>query len=74
MTRADLALPSDLTDAGVTARSSLVLPCRCVVERFFASINRNRRLAKDVEQTIASAITWLFIASIQLCARRVPRL
>lgn len=35
--------------------------------------NRNRRLAKDFEQTIASAAAWLFIASIQLFARRIAR-
>ena len=32
-----------------------VLPRRWVVERFFAWVNRNRRLAKDFEATIASA-------------------
>ena len=35
--------------------------------------NRNRRLAKDFEQTIASATAWLFIASIQLFTRRIAR-
>lgn len=33
----------------------VVLPRRWVVERFFAWINRNRRLAKDVEATLKSA-------------------
>lgn len=47
-----------------------VLPQRCVVERTLAWLNRNRRLAKDFEQTIASATAWLFIASIQLLTRR----
>ena len=32
----------------------VILPRRWVVERFFAWINRNRRLAKDFEATIAS--------------------
>jgi transposase len=32
-----------------------VLPRRWVVERFFAWVGRNRRLAKDFEATIASA-------------------
>jgi transposase len=36
-----------------------VLPRRWVVERFFAWINRNRRLAKDFEATIASAEAFL---------------
>ena len=38
-----------------------------------AWLNRNRRLAKDFEQIIASATAWLFIASIQLFARRIAR-
>jgi len=52
----------------------VVLPRRWVVERTLAWLNRNRRLAKDFEQTIASATAWLFIASIQLFARRIARL
>jgi len=31
------------------------------------------RLAKDFEQTMASATAWLFIASIQIFARRIAR-
>ncbi|MBD0019961.1 transposase, partial [Klebsiella pneumoniae] len=51
-----------------------VLPRRWVVERTLAWLSRNRRLAKDFEQTIASATAWLFIASIQLFTRRIARL
>jgi putative transposase len=50
-----------------------VLPRRWVVERTFAWLNRNRRLAKDFEQTIASASAWLFVASVQLFTRRIAR-
>lgn len=50
-----------------------VLPRRWVVERTLAWLNRNRRLAKDFEQTIASATAWLFVASIQLITRRIAR-
>ena len=57
-----------------TAKGFVVLPRRWVVERTLAWLNRNRRLAKDFEQTIASATAWLFIASIQLFARRIARL
>jgi len=56
-----------------TAKGFVVLPRRWVVERTLAWLNRNRRLAKDFEQTIASAIAWLFIASIQLFTRRIAR-
>ena len=41
---------------------SKLLPCRWVVERFFAWINRNRRLAKDCDATIASATAFLHAA------------
>jgi hypothetical protein len=37
----------------------VVLPRRWVVERFFAWISRNRRLAKDFEATIHSARAFL---------------
>ena len=50
-----------------------VLPRRWVVERTLAWLNRNRRLAKDFEATIASAEEWLFLASVQLLARRLAR-
>ena len=50
-----------------------VLPRRWVVERFFAWINRNRRLAKDFEATIASAETFLYAASVILLTRRLAR-
>lgn len=52
----------------------VVLPRRWVVERTFAWLNRNRRLAKDFEQTIASATAWLFMASVQMLARRLAKL
>jgi len=57
-----------------TAKGFEVLPRRWVVERTLAWLNRNRRLAKDFEQTIASATAWLFIASIQMFTRRIARL
>ena len=51
----------------------VVLPRRWVVERSFAWLNRNRRLAKDFENTIASATAWLFMASVQMLTRRIAR-
>lgn len=53
------------------AKGFEVLPRRWVVERTFAWLNRNRRLAKDFERTIESATAWLYLASIQLIARRI---
>ncbi|MDO8423409.1 MAG: IS5/IS1182 family transposase, partial [Parvibaculum sp.] len=35
---------------------------------------RSRRLAKDWERTIESALAWLFIAHIRILTRRLARL
>lgn len=56
------------------AKGFVLIPRRWVVERTFAWLNRNRRLAKDFERTIASATTWLFMASVQQIIRRIARL
>ena len=56
-----------------TAKGFEALPRRWVVKRTFAWLSRNRRLAKDFEQTIALATAWLFIASIQRFACRIAR-
>lgn len=50
-----------------------VLPRRWVVERFFAWIGRNRRLAKDFEATIDSARAFLYAAAVMLLVRRIAR-
>ena len=42
-----------------------VLPRRWVVERTLAWLNRNRRLAKDFEASIASDQAWVYVASVQ---------
>jgi transposase len=55
------------------AKGFEVLPRRWVVERTLAWLNRNRRLAKDFEATIASAEAWLLLASVQLLMRRLAR-
>lgn len=48
-----------------------LLPRRWVVERTIAWLNRNRRLAKDFEASIESALAWLMIASVKLLTRRI---
>jgi transposase len=50
-----------------------VHPRRWVVERFFAWISRNRRLAKDFEASIASAEGFLYAASVMLLTRRLAK-
>jgi putative transposase len=54
-------------------RGFAVLPRRWVVERTFAWLGRNRRLAKDVETTVTSAVTMAYLASLQLLVRRLAR-
>ena len=48
-------------------------PRRWVVERTFAWLGRNRRLAKDFETTLASAEAWVMAASVRLLSRRLAR-
>ena len=52
----------------------IVLPKRWVVERTLGWINRARRLAKDFEATIESALAWLLFALAFLLIRRLARL
>jgi transposase len=51
----------------------VVLPRRWVVERFFAWINRNRRLAKDVKATLKSAAAFVCPAAAMLMIHRSAR-
>lgn len=55
------------------AKGFEVLPRRWVVERTFAWLGRSRRLAKDWEQSLESAIAWLFIANIRVLTKRIAR-
>lgn len=63
----------DIIKRSDTAQGFEALPRRWVVERTLAWLNRNSRLAKDFEQTIASATAWCFIASVQLLIRWIAR-
>ncbi len=55
------------------AEGFTLLPRRWVVERTLAWLNRNRRLAKDFEASVASAAVWILIASVKLLSRRIAR-
>jgi transposase len=57
-----------------TAKGFELLPRRWVFERTIAWINRNRRLAKDFEATLESALAWIMIASVKLLSKRVERM
>jgi transposase len=48
-----------------------IQPKRWIVERTFGWWNRSRRLAKDFERTTASSQALIYIAMIQLMAKRL---
>lgn len=48
-------------------------PKRWVIERTFAWLGRNRRLAKDFERTVTSSEAWFLIASVRLLSCRLAR-
>ena len=56
-----------------TAKGFELFPRRWVVERTLAWLCRNRRLAMDVETSIASAAAWVLVANIRLLTRRLAR-
>lgn len=55
------------------AKGFEIIPRRWVVERTFAWLGRCRRLAKEWDQSIASAQAWINIAHIRLTTRRLAR-
>jgi transposase len=63
----------EIIKRSVAAKGFELLPRRWVVERTIAGLNRNRRLAKDFEATLESALAWLMIASVKLLSQRIAR-
>src|SRR6266511_1933426 len=66
-------LTIDLVKRSELAQSFVLLPRRWVVGRTLAWINRNRRLAKDFEKSVTTAVAWIMIASVKLITRRLTR-
>ena len=50
-----------------------LLPRRWVVERTFTWLGHSRRLSKDFERTMASALAWLRLALIRVLVHRLAR-
>lgn len=63
----------DIVQRPPGTRGFQLQPRRWVVERTFAWLSRNRRLAKDYEATIQSAQAWLALAGVKLLIRRLAR-
>jgi hypothetical protein len=61
------------SDVRPTRGASTFCRAALVVERTLARLNRNRRLAKDFEKSVASAECWMMIASVKLLTRRIAR-
>jgi len=55
------------------AQGFVVIARRWVVERTFAWLGRCRRLAKDFEATIESALAWIYLAHIRRLTRKIAR-
>jgi len=53
------------------AKGFEVLPKRWIVERTFAWISRNRRLARDFERYAATAVAFVRLAMIRIMLRRL---
>ena len=51
----------------------LVLPKRWIVERTFAWISRNRRLARDYERYASTVVAFVRLAMIRIMLRRLTR-
>ena len=54
-------------------RGFKVLPRRWVVERTFAWISHNRRMAKDYERLCATSEALIYVAMMRLMVRRLAR-
>ena len=66
--RMEIVKPRDVT------KGFVVLPRRWVVERSFSWFDRNRPLAKDLDNLAAPLATFVTLGSIQLALRRLARM
>ncbi|WP_373088560.1 IS5 family transposase [Sneathiella sp.] len=65
--------PVEIVKRSDAAKGFLVLPKRWIVERTFAWLGINRRLAKDFEKHAKTALTFIYTAMIKLMSRRLAR-
>lgn len=55
------------------AHNFIILPKRWIVERTFAWISRNRRLARDFERYASTVVAFVRLAMIRIMLRRLTR-
>jgi transposase len=55
------------------AHNFIVLPKRWIVERTFAWISRNRRLARDFERYASTTVAFIRLAMIRIMLRRLTK-
>jgi len=55
------------------AHNFIVLPKRWIVERTFAWVTRNRRLARDFERYASTVVAFIRLAMIRIMLRRLTR-
>jgi transposase len=65
--------PLEIVKRSDTAKGFVVLPKRWIVERTFAWLGINRRLAKDFEKHAETALAFIHTAMIKLMSRRLAR-
>lgn len=63
----------EIVERSEAAQGFALLPRRWVVERTFAWLGRCRRLAKDFEASVNSAVAWVLVAHIRTLTRRLAR-
>ena len=64
-------LETEIVKRSAQAKGFVQLPKRWIVERTIAWLNRCRRLAKDFENRIRTALTFVRLASIRLMIRKL---
>lgn len=65
--------PIEIVKRSDHAKGFVVLPKRWIVERTFAWLGINRRLAKDFERYAKTALAFIHTAMIKLMSRRLAR-
>jgi transposase len=71
--RARHGWPRDIVRRTDDLAGCVVSPRRWVVDRTFACLGTNRRLAKDYEEYGETTETWVYLAMVRLMLRRLTR-